>query len=67
MIKIKINKSFGGYKIGDIVNVEDDGKGSPTSAYWRRRLKDSELDDCCEILKPEKKKPIEKKTKGDNQ
>lgn len=67
MMKIKINKSFGGYKIGDVVNVEDDGKKSPASAYWRRRLKDSVFDDCCEILKPEKKKPIEKKTKGDNQ
>ena len=41
------------HKAGDVVTVKTH-QGVPTSRFWRDRLKDSEIDQCCEIVKPKK-------------
>jgi hypothetical protein len=56
--KIKVHKPFGGYNEGQVVEVTFKD-GIPASREWRRRLRDAELDGCCEILKSRKKKPVE--------
>ena len=61
-IKIKLNTNLQGYKKGDIISVPArDGKISDT--YWHRRLIDAAIDNCIELVTPEKtpvKKPIKK-------
>lgn len=51
---IKINMFLPGYITGDIIKVEDDGADppQPKDLYWVRRLKDAEIDNCCEIFTP---------------
>ena len=58
-MKLKIN-NVPGYS--GIVSVETDELGTPKSRFWRRRLKDSEVDNCVEIVKPTKTKKKEPKT-----
>lgn len=41
------------HKAGDVVTVKTH-RGVPTSRFWRDRLKDSAIDQCCEIVKPKK-------------
>lgn len=50
--KLKLNKDFParGLKKGSMVNVELDSNNIPLDLYWRRRLKDSAIDDCVEII-----------------
>jgi len=54
-IKIKLNRDIGGHKADQIVSVPADQKGAPLDRWWRARLKDSELDNCCEIVKNKRK------------
>ena len=63
-VKIKINKPLKNYKVGDIINIEVDANSIPTDIYWRRRLKDAEIDNCIEFFKESKPK---KKSRGDEQ
>lgn len=50
-MRIKINaKQLAGKVKGDIIEV-DDINGIPTEEFWRRRLRDSAIDDCCEVVK----------------
>lgn len=49
MIFIKVNKALGQYEAGSVVRIEALANGQPKSSYWRRRLKDAKLDNCCEI------------------
>ena len=70
ILKIQVNKTIGDYGPGSIVSVDADGEGTPLNHIWRRRLKDAETDQCCEIVEPEEKpvdkpaeKPAEKPTK----
>lgn len=37
--------------------------GVPTERYWRRRLKDSEIDNCVEVVAPKSKAATLKNTK----
>lgn len=53
--KIKVNKQFGDHKPGTIIDVDCDENEIPLNHIWRRRLKDAEIDNCCEIVKPKKK------------
>lgn len=55
-MKIQINKSIPGFEEGTIIDVTTDSKGTPLDIFWRRRLKDAVLDNCCEIVKPVQKK-----------
>ncbi len=62
MRKLKINITLTKkYKAGDVVNIRCDVNDMPEDAYWRRRLKDSEIDNCVEWVV----KPKGKKSKGD--
>lgn len=54
-MKIKLNRIMGTLRKGLIVNVESDKNGNPIDVFWRRRLKDAEIDNCCEIVKPIRK------------
>lgn len=51
-MKIKINKDFGSHKAGDEVTIKSHG-GVPTENFWRRRLRDAAMDNCCEIVADE--------------
>ena len=65
-LKIKIiNKSsitLHGLRAGKSVDAEADENGTPLDKHWRRRLRDSEIDGCIEIVK-EQKKEVKKITK----
>ena len=66
ILKIKINKTIGDYGPGSVVSVDADKEGTPLNNIWRRRLKDAETDQCCEIVEPEEKpadKPVKEKQK----
>jgi len=64
-MKIKINKNFDRYKTGQTVCIPDNN-GLPLDLFWRRRLKDSEIDECCSIILEEKEKPKIKKAKDNS-
>ena len=67
-MKIQINKSIPGFKTGSVIDEKSDSKGTPLDIFWRRRLKDAVLDNCCEIVKPVQKKAAvfeTKESKGD--
>jgi hypothetical protein len=49
--KLKINKPLGKYKAGAVVKVRCTDDGIPEDVYWRRRLKDSNIDQCVEWVK----------------
>jgi len=49
VIFIRVNKSLGQYEAGSVVRIEALPNGQPKSSYWRRRLKDAQIDSCCEI------------------
>ena len=56
-MKIKLNVDLGGYKKGQVINIDLN-----KSMYWRRRIKDSEIDNCVTIItKKEKKQKIKPK------
>ena len=62
LISIKVKKNLGDIWAGSVIRVEADKNGLPLDRYWRDRLKDSAIDDCCEILEKEANhKPIVKK------
>jgi hypothetical protein len=67
-MKIRILMPFGGRTVGDIEDVSDID-GVPYDEYWRRRLRDSKQDGCCEIVKdkarPAKSKPSKSNTGGE--
>jgi len=54
-MKIKVNVDLGAYKKGTVVNVAVDSNNIPLDRYWRSRLKDSEKDNCIEVIQEEKK------------
>ena len=58
-MKIKLNISMKGYAKGQEITIKDIN-GVPTDPFWRRRLEDSEIDNCIEIVQT---KPLKEKTK----
>lgn len=52
-IKLKVKKSVGIKKAGEIVEVQTCENGVPLDKFWRDRLKDSEIDGCIEVVKDE--------------
>jgi len=52
-VKLKIN-NVKGYRLGQVVTVQTDGDGIPLDKFWRRRLKDSKIDNCVEAVQPKK-------------
>ena len=62
-MKIKLNKHLGTFRKGSIVNVDCDAHGIPLDQFWRRRLADAKIDNCCEIVKPVRKPAKSKEAK----
>ena len=61
-IEIKLNQDLGNYKKNQIIRCEIDNTGIIKNNYWRKRLRDSQTDNCCEIIKKNKmtrKKPLQ--------
>lgn len=50
----KVNKDIRDKKAGDIINIDVDKNGVAIDKYWRRRQKDSVLDNCIEEIKQKK-------------
>lgn len=65
---IKVNRFLPGYRLGEVVRVDDDGKNppQPKNLYWFRRLKDAKIDQCCEIVTPKAPKSKAKKVKNND-
>ena len=51
-ISIKINVPMMGYKKGDIVKLQTKN-GLVRDSFWRKRIKDSVIDNCVEVLRGE--------------
>ena len=62
-MKIKLNTDLNGLKKGRIINVETDSDGIITDSFWRKRLIDSEIDNCIEIVTEKKDKPSKRVAK----
>lgn len=60
-MKIKLNHSMAGYEAGRTVTILTDASGVPLDKFWRRRIKDAQIDNCLEVIKPSK--PKAEKTK----
>jgi len=61
-MRIKINRDIGPMNMGTVVNVKG-SDGVPHELYWRRRLQDAEIDNCCEVMTESKPKPEAKADK----
>ena len=59
-IKLKVKTGFPlhGVKAGGVVTVEVDGKGMPFDKNWRKRVIDSKIDGCVDILKTKTNKDV---------
>ena len=52
----RLNTPIDGHKEGQLVRILTDGRGTAVSMFWRRRIKDAEMDNCLKILKKIPKK-----------
>lgn len=50
-MKLRINKPMLNHKAGDVIDVPVTKHGNPSELFWRRRVRDSKLDNCVEIIK----------------
>jgi len=55
-MKIKLNVSLKGYAKDSIIDIDADTKGNPIDLYWARRLEDSQIDNCIEVITDKKTK-----------
>lgn len=53
-MEVKILKPILKYKVGDVVTVVCDEKGTPKDRYWRKRFKDAEIDNCLQKIEEKK-------------
>ena len=64
IMKLKLNTPLDGYQAGQTVAVQTDRANVPLERFWRRRIKDAEIDNCVEVVrntKPSKpKKELDK-------
>lgn len=56
-IKLRINKPLKNYRVGQVIRVKaiktndpDWDEYVPVDPYWKRRIKDSKLDNCVSII-----------------
>ncbi len=60
--KFKLSASIGGYAKGATISLKCDKKtGIPKDSYWRRRLREAEIDNCMVVVKEVKKEVIKEK------
>lgn len=57
-LKIKTDFPLHGAKAGDVVTVSVDADGMPFDKNWRKRVIDSKIDGCVEILTKKTKKDV---------
>jgi hypothetical protein len=62
-LNIQINRKYGKYYAGEIIPVPCDENNIPLDQFWRRRLKDAQIDGVCEALPRELASFPSKKTK----
>lgn len=55
-IQIKVHGVIPGFTIGETYDIETDDRGVPLELMWRRRIRDSMRDKCCEIVTGSKTK-----------
>lgn len=55
-ITIKLNVPLKGKKAGAEFPIMVDKAGTPLDLFWRKRVKDSKIDNCLEIVKKTKEK-----------
>lgn len=55
-VKILVKTPLLNHKANAVITVDADENGKPLDNYWRRRLRDAKIDNCCEIVVPEPKK-----------
>jgi len=60
-MKIKLNTNLGEFKKGLVLNIKVDKDNIPIDKYWRARLKDSQKDNCIEVLQENIKTKSNKK------
>jgi len=48
--KLKLNTALRGHDAGAVIRVKTDKNGTALDPYWRRRVKDSEVDGCVEFV-----------------
>lgn len=67
-MKLKLNQNLstpkGKLNKDSIINVECDENSIPLNRFWRNRLKDSEFDNCVEIVKEIDQISLTKKSKN---
>jgi hypothetical protein len=65
LIRIRMNKAIPGFPAGRTTTVVADPEGTPLDEFWRRRLEDAKIDNCCEVvvLEPE----LELEASGDEE
>jgi len=51
-IQVRVNGVIPGHERGAIVRVRVDSEGTPLDLQWRRRFRDAEVDNCCEVVPP---------------
>lgn len=66
-IKLKLNRDIKDHKKGEVLTLLAHKDSQPLDRYWRARLKDSILDNCCEIVKNKKKAPAKQKPKKETE
>ena len=62
-MKIKLNTDLNGFEKGRIITVKTDSDGTITDPFWRRRLIDSKIDNCVEVILEEQPKEQPKSSK----
>ena len=68
-IKVKLNVPLLHYRKGEILTFTDGDRGIKLDAFWVKRIQDSKIDNCLEILtdkapKEENKAKIKKESKA---
>ena len=68
LTKYKLNANIGGHTAGDVISIECRiVGGAPKDRYWRRRLRDAEIDGCMiKLPKVRKEKPAKSKTENND-
>jgi len=54
-VKIKLKKDIAGHKAGEVIKLETSKNSTVLSSFWRRRIKDSEIDGCVQVIGQTKK------------
>ena len=62
-IRVKANK-LPGVPPGHVFTISADRYGVPLEEFWRRRFKDAETDNCCEVLSDQPEPELKPKSKS---